>query len=524
MTHQILIITLLRYLTIISLSFIVLGCTGASKSSGQPTTIVATEENREITDDEGTVQPSEESVPNRTNNMVELHELLEKSSTLQVRFSETGSYHTGRHMEIEATGTATGAIIKYINQANVSSNRHEWVSEVNEKEWHDFISSLYNSGIKWWRQDGYRVRSALDGWGWSLEIHEDSNPLIYSSGYLQYPPNWRGFKMVINNFVEKIRDKKIFLHKAEYEKRFGTPMSYFQSSIKEVRFYGEDYSVRIYLQPIDATITAAFYLGVGRLLEAKKTPLYIDDWLEVVHVLGNIYRECTDKLEWIDSNRQNDTNKITYPLAWDALNEVMDGIKAKIKKNTDVETLEQKLKDEYKKRFGEQISEFERSLERVEFNDSIRHISIERTTNGAVAINEARCWTCLPGNTAWPCRENCQTAEFDISEWLDFVRDLHQIYFKQWEGFENRREGRRSTVIISFLENYKGNKEIIFSGCNVYQLENLIIDSEKPAWRVAFKFSDREEWWYHGTNTYPPSWEKWVMLMSEVGTKVNTQN
>jgi hypothetical protein len=372
------------------------------------------------------------------------------------------------------------------------------------------------------------VRSALDGWGWGLGIHEEGNPLIYSSGYLQYPPNWRSFKIVINNFVEKIRGKKIFPHGAEYEKRFGTPMTHFQNSIKHVVFYGENYSIMV-LQVLNSNTISAIF---GPLVARGETDLHINDWLDIIHALGNITCECDSESEWWNINEQNNTNKTTYPPAWDTLNELMAGIRKKIKEDTGVEAFEEKLGEEYRKIFGKQITEFERSLNRVYFNDSAKHIHVVRTVNGAAAINEESCWRCLSGNStelSW-CQENCRIAELDISEWLDFVHDLYQIYFKQWEGFESEKEGRRREIsaILSIEDNDGRNKEIVFRGCDSYPHQTRTkvsdIDYERLTWRVIFNFSDSKGVEYHGTNTYPLNWGKWIKLMSEMEAKVNTQN
>jgi len=324
---------------------------------------------------------------------------------------------------------------------------------------------------------------------------------------------------------------------AEYKKRFGTPMSYFQNTVKYLRYSSrEDYRFLISGPDLAEYSDDEVYM--------LKHEISVNDWLDILHALGDIAHECADKPEWrdIDAFKYKIIGKITYyPSAWGELDSVMAGIRKNIRRNLDIEALEKRLAKEYKKMFGERISEEERSIMRVTFADfaNSKYIVVKRAMNGgAVAVSEPRCWGCLPvdvisENRSPPsCQENCRFAELDIGEWLSFVRELHRIPSNSWVGFSDEDVFRGSVEVSTDRGERQATDSWLmsdrhafgFSGCTAYRYavfgENE--NYEKPTWRVEFSRFGRSGVTYSGVNAYPPNWEQLILLMSKIEAKVNT--
>jgi hypothetical protein len=464
---------------------------------------------------------------NNAKNLGNLADLLKKSSTLRIYFNESSRPVTSNSdMNIEVIGTTKGAIVKYTRPKNSSRMSYDryWVVELDMKEWHDFISSLYNSGISTWEH--YYNSKELDGWRWSFKIYTENKKTLIASNGDQLPPNWWGFREAISNLISNITYKQKFKYNARYERMFGTPMSDLQSSVKDIVFYDKGYATRIYLTPTD-TVLAGFYQGAIWLI----TVLPINDWLDIVRTL-NIDSECANKpaLESHNSNKLNDTCKITHLLSWDTFNKIMVNIRAKVRKNTDVDTFETNLEKEYRKRFDKQISEFERSLIRVRFKDSTKFVEVRRLMDGAAVTNETRCVTCLPrciGSGSLcddKCRnEDCRIKKLSVGEWLDFVHALYMISFTKWNKFWNEKNNWYRdidrVIDIGFLDN---NKKLVFRGYDTHGLEKPTqkVNDKKPKWNVVISFSNNQPLWYGDNEEYPPNWKDLSNLMSDLEAKI----
>jgi hypothetical protein len=449
-------------------------------------------------------------------NLGKLADLLKKSPTLRVHFRESSrpAFYDS-DIDIDVIGTATGATVKYWR------SKYYCVVEFNMKEWHDFLTSLYYSGIRNWGP--YYDSGELDGWRWYFCIETEEKVLALSSGD-RHPPYWQTFRNVIDSLVSNTIYKQKFRHSSMYEKRFGIPMSDLHGSVKNVTFYDKGYATKIFLTQAD-TVFAGYSQGAIWLT----TKLTIDDWLDIIHTL-NIDSVCANKSKskTRNNNKLNDTCKITNLLSLDALNKTMLNIRAKIRKNTGIDAFENELEKEYRKKFNKQISEFERSLIRVHFRDSNKFVEVRRSPNGADVTNETRCITCLTNCIGLLCKDKCRVkecsiAKLNVAEWLDFVHALYMISFAKWNNFENERmswyRDVDKEINIEFLDN---NKQIVFRGYDTYEPEKptqKTID-KKPKWNVEVDFSDNQPLWYGDNEKYPPNWKILSNLMSNLEVKI----
>ncbi|MDR3001985.1 MAG: hypothetical protein LBU89_12065 [Fibromonadaceae bacterium] len=136
--------------------------------------------------------------------------------------------------------------------------------------------------------------------------------------------------------------------------------------------------------------------------------------------------------------------------------------------------LENKLKNEYKKKFGVPISDFELSIKGVYFtghgNDS-HNFLVTRTATGALA----------------KYRNNELELELNISEWLNFINALHKCNVSKWKK-------EYGDIGISDL-------------LNGYTWELRILSSEK------LKFEGNKQ-------EYPPNWDEFIKVMSAMEARI----
>jgi len=112
-----------------------------------------------------------------------------------------------------------------------------------------------------------------------------------------------------------------------------------------------------------------------------------------------------------------------HPPNWDKFEKVFDDMAAKIVKKVNA-PLEAKLKAEYPKKYGEHISDFELSTEKIYLNQNYGrfyapdfYLVISRTDTGAIAKY-------IPDKLK---------LELGIGEWLDFIRVLRKLRVNEWE-------------------------------------------------------------------------------------------
>jgi len=111
------------------------------------------------------------------------------------------------------------------------------------------------------------------------------------------------------------------------------------------------------------------------------------------------------------------------------------------------EVLKAKLKEEYEKKFGVPISDFELSIERVEYYYSyidyqnyFLKISITRTSTGAIARY-----------MAYKVYEPEFEIKLDIGEWLDFVNALHKYKVK----------GKKDALKFDYVDVYLTDRQYL---------------------------------------------------------------
>ncbi|MDR2972469.1 MAG: hypothetical protein LBU83_11165 [Bacteroidales bacterium] len=438
---------------------------------------------------------------------------------LQIDLNIVAGYSPYEHTtSVKITETATGAFLEYsFRQYRPVANKCDWAIELDENEWHDFIISLYQSGIRGWGHNGYSASPRILGRHYDIKITtNDESTLTFSPADIQHPLDLRRFDTEISQFIRKIMFKRMMLHSAEYAKKFGMPIpSHFQRSMCEITLYGGNNRdvIRAFLTNSIDSVYTFFSMG-GRM--RWETHLPISDWMDIVYVFNSL-DGCLR--EWNRSSRDRN-NPICLP-TWDALNETMAGIKAKIKKDNGIDVFEMILEENYKKRFGVEISDFERSLIIVNFRirvkENIRFIEVKRHTNGALMTNERNCTPCLFNNDRNRCRERCQNlvAELDIGEWLDFVHALHKIRINQWSGFESRSKPEKATVL--FLDSFF--HEMVFSGCDSQESERTTRNIIEE-WSIELNFFDNQPLRYSSDNTYPSNWSDLSKLMSDLEMKI----
>jgi hypothetical protein len=354
------------------------------------------------------------------------------------------------------------------------------------------------------------------------------------------PPNWEAFTGVIDRLIGNIRPKHEIQHYTEYRKKFGVSMTEFQRSIEEVSLYDGRNFISIYLpytehkwvhrrsinqlvftkqQTKFAWVRAR--LSIGPMNLSKQ--LHMQDWLDIIHTVEDVSRECQDNCgsDWLDyNNRQDDTSKITYPPAWHTLNEIMDSIKTTIIKKTGIEAFEATLEEEYMKKYGVRISEFERSLMRVSFRDSTKFIDVRRNISGAAMIDVEGCTHCLPPESSSLCAISClsRIVKLDTEEWMDFIRALYKIRIDRWSKFRGE-DNRRREVTVFFSDT---DKMLQISGCDGHiskRRTSITASSNRPKWAVEFDFSDSPSLWHSGNETYPPNWNEFRKLMTDLEAK-----
>jgi len=144
-------------------------------------------------------------------------------STISIDFSHQWCYGCGKQnprvarggiviniLHIAAAKTANGALVEY-DMKRLTFPQNEKSEHLNTEldigEWQDFARALYKCKINEWeeRYGGYTAGNTNI---WKLEIlfsnKEEPDTFL---GKSEYPPNWKKFKKIINDMVEKIKDK-----------------------------------------------------------------------------------------------------------------------------------------------------------------------------------------------------------------------------------------------------------------------------------------------------------------------------
>jgi len=199
------------------------------------------------------------------------------------------------------------------------------------------------------------------------------------------------------------------------------------------------------------------------------------------------------RIDFSDKERFVITN-LSYLQNWEKFIETMDGIKVKIK-NQQIGQLDELegLKTEYKKRFGNSITDFELSIVNVSFSignpgKPRRSFSMTRTANGVIAeYNEYK----------------TQVVKLDIGEWFDFIHALYECHIDKWEEWKKMKVEEREKA-------YSKSSD----------MGDLLGSLGGETWAVEIFFVDKEKFKVSSTNEYPQNWTRFLKIMNDMETKI----
>jgi len=245
--------------------------------------------------------------------------------------------------------------------------------------------------------------------------------------------------------------------KKEYKKRFDAPISDFELSITNVKYYY--HNAREFYYPLVMSITRTatgatakynIYPGYEQEYELK---IDMGEWLDFVNALhkcnrvrASVWKDTikSDVVLYLHDKRGLSNGRslkilfsspkefTEYSLDMPRITEVMDSMLEGIKKRTaadvaaDTKVLEDKLKEEYEKKFGVPISDFELSISKVDFRTSNFDIRAHRTAKGVHIA-----YTDYKGEL----HRGILFSELDIDDWLDFINALNKCNVNKWKKF-----------------------------------------------------------------------------------------
>ncbi|MCL2208378.1 MAG: hypothetical protein FWB90_09870 [Fibromonadales bacterium] len=257
--------------------------------------------------------------------------------------------------------------------------------------------------------------------------------------------------------------------KAEYEKKFGVPISDFELSITNIK-----YLTRV-AYPYSPILISATRTATGAIVKYGKNELEIEldigEWLDFINALhkckikekknigsySELSREDRElKIQFLSSEELVFAFQI-YWKDWSDVIKTMDAMVAKIIKDGKPK-LEAKLKSEYEKRFGAPISDFELSISHIFFYSPRKSLPIlrmnaTRTVNGALITYyvdyERRNTTGFYDESRFGFNVDL---ELDIGKWLDFVNALNKCNVGKWEKDKNEKGFNWWRLRISSLD------------------------------------------------------------------------
>jgi hypothetical protein len=306
----------------------------------------------------------------------------------------------------------------------------------------------------------------------------------------------------------------------EYEKRFGTPITDFELSTKSVEYRYRLLSSTDDYPEISITRTATGAIAKYKN-DALELELSIGEWLDFVNALHKcdikgknnystnykdyiIYNNCyinfnchnrglkilsssSEELKFIFS-RQYDYSD------WADFIKLIETMITRVKKEGSAK-LEAKLKAEYEKRFGMPMTDFELSIEKVNFQYYLGKspyrlvITATRTTRGARIK-----YFSYEKNLADLDVE--LDLEFDIGEWLDIVNALRKCRIDKWKTRDWKTKYRDNWHKEGFVR------------------WNLNVD-------LLNKDSFYENWLsFNYGNGYPPNWDEFKKTMDDLAEKI----
>jgi len=286
--------------------------------------------------------------------------------------------------------------------------------------------------------------------------------------------------------------------KAEYEKRFGIPISNFEFSIKSVKYnYYDHYAT----MSITRTATGA----IAKYTEIE-LELDMDEWLDFVNALHKCNigekqfsnaRRMDGTFDYVNEDVReleillSSSKKLWFGFQpksqkyedWADVAEIMDSMTVSIIKKMAAE-IEPKLESEYEKKFGVPISDFERSISGMYF-DSYEHpnylyISIYRTATGANIKYSDKAQSTAPK----------RNLNIDIGEWLDFVNTLYKYNVNKWKE--------------EYINTDKASHISSMWNIHIYSLGKQTLHRS-------------------GVRGYPPNWDEFFKVMTDLEAKIKAK-
>jgi hypothetical protein len=289
----------------------------------------------------------------------------------------------------------------------------------------------------------------------------------------------------------------------EYEKRFGMPMSAFERTTRHVKYWEHyesgkgidmmitetgpialekrpcgiyvpdcfDYFNKNNCEP--AELSAGEWLDIVKAVHKCRTAKWTNNHIKLVEdengqikvwrtrifsfeheemPLGFLSRTMLSQ-PMISRNVDISSN---YPPDYEDYKKLMSNMQARIKQQT--ELTENRFAEAYKEKYGNPISEFERTVKELSFRDSTIHIQMIRFASGASVRSE------LFNDT-----NSRKDAHITIEDWLDIINTVHKAGVAKWVA--------ESSTLMDTGRQWEIN--IVYSN-----KENFIVTGEKmpPKW------------------------------------------
>jgi len=413
-------------------------------------------------------------------------------------------------LDLSITRTATGATAKYM----IKHYGPEYELKLDTQEWLDFVYALHICIKVTGERDTIKYNVLYpDIGGRNLKISFSSPKEIRQ--YHVY--NKTEIVKVMNFMIEGIKKRtaadiaastKVLETnlKEEYEKKIGVPISDFELSVENIEYYRDLSGYGEYSTEISITRTAngaiARYMKYSIHGPEYELKLNTQEWLDFVNALNKCkvkgkknthktnriftslehYNKSYLKI-WLSSQEELGSFLGEYHLDSAKTLKVMEAMDAKIKKSVVANlaaSIEPKLKEEYEKRFGVPISDFELSISRVDFDKPDFWFRAYRTAKGVSII-------CMDyNNKRRP--EPMFISELDIDDWLDFINALNKCNVNKWKWY---------------YENLDKN-----------------LKRSPGTWRFNIEFLDKRNLYFVGAGGYPPNWDEFMKVMDDFKAKI----
>jgi hypothetical protein len=301
--------------------------------------------------------------------------------------------------------------------------------------------------------------------------------------------------------------------KAEYQKRFGVPITDIELSTTNIVYHNYKYKNDHPQISITKTATGAIAIYGNKELELELSTgewldfvnaLYkydISGWLRnndsIIEYLGNKFKYDSNfakhlkdgfkRSRILEITLSSETHKLTateeYNIFksadWKEFEKMIEDFEVRlIKEGTS--KLEAKLKTEYEKRFGMPISGFELSTRGIDFsyyNEAplIFRFSVTRATTGIFIEKYA------------DNERTLRDIELDMEDWLDFINALRKSNVNEWE-----KEYRYKYKDTGILER----------------------------WFLTIHSSYEDKLKFSGICGYPPNWDEFIKAIDDFVAKI----